>query len=74
MKAPSYKLAKFLVLLLALLTSNDYTLKDSFSFAEEVPSFGCAHYLARCDLESLFTNTPLKGTINICWQTFRKQN
>ena len=31
----TYKLAKFFVPLLAPLTSNEYTVKDSFSFAEE---------------------------------------
>ena len=62
----SYKLAKFLVLLLTLLTSTDYTIKDSFSFAEEVSSFDCAHYMTSFDIESLFTNIPLEETINIC--------
>ena len=46
---PSYKLAKFLVPLLTPLTSNDYTIKDSFSFAEEVSSFDCAHYMTSFD-------------------------
>ena len=36
---PTYKLAKFLVPLLAPLTSNEYTIKDSFPFAEELLSF-----------------------------------
>ena len=52
--------------LLTSLTSNDYTIKDSFSFVEEVPSFDCAHYMTSFDIESLFTNTPLEETINIC--------
>ena len=63
---PSYKLAKFLVLLLTPLTSNDFTIKDSFSFAEEVSSFDCAYYMTSFDIESLFTNIPLEETINIC--------
>ena len=42
---PSYKLAKFLVSLLTPLTSKDYTVKDLLSFAQEVSSFDCAHYL-----------------------------
>ena len=62
---PSYKLAKFLVLLLTPLTSNDFTIKDSFSFAEEVSSFDCAYYMTSFDIESLFTNIPLEETINI---------
>ena len=60
------KLAKFLVPLLTPLTSNDYTVKDSFSFAEEVSSFDCAHYMTSFDIESLFTNIPFEETINIC--------
>ena len=63
---PSYKLAKFLVLLLTPLTSNDFTIKDSISFAEEVSSFDCAHYMTSFDIESLFTNIPLEETISIC--------
>ena len=63
---PSYKLAKFLVPLLTPLTSNDFTIKDSFSFAEEVSSFNCAYYMTSFDIESLFTNIPLEETINIC--------
>ena len=63
---PSYKLAKFLVPLLTPLTSNDFTIKDSFSFAEEVSSFDCAYYMTSFDIESPFTNIPLEETINIC--------
>ena len=63
---PSYKLAKFLVPLLTPLTSNNFTIKDSFSFAEEVSSFDCAYYMTSFDNESLFTNIPLEETINIC--------
>ena len=36
---PSQKLGKFLVPLVTTLTSNDYTIKDPFLFAEEVSSF-----------------------------------
>ena len=63
---PSYKLDKFLVPLLTPLTSSDFTIKDSFSFAEEVSSFDCAHYMTSFDIESLFTKIPLEEIINIC--------
>ena len=63
---PSYKLAKFIIPLLTPLTSSDYTIKDSFSFAEEVPSFDCAYCMSSFDTEPLFTNIPLEETINIC--------
>ena len=33
---PTYKLAKFIAPILKLLTSNKYTVKDSFTFAEEI--------------------------------------
>ena len=62
---PSYKLAKFFVLLLTPLTSNDYSIKDSFSFVEEVSSFDCAHYMTSFDIESLFASIPIEETINI---------
>ena len=63
---PSYKLAQFLVLLLTPLTSDDFTIKDSFPFAEELFSFDYAHYMTSFDTEFLFTNIPLAETINIC--------
>ena len=67
---PSYKLAKFLVPLLTPLTSNDYTIKDSFPFEEEVSSFDCAHYMSSFNIETLFTNILLEETINICVENF----
>ena len=57
-------------MLLTPLTSNDYTIKDLFSFSEEVSSFDCAHYMTSFDTESLFTNIPLEKTINICVENF----
>ena len=63
---PSYQLAKFLAPLIAPLTSNDFTIKDSFTFAEEVSSFDCAYYMTSFDIDSLFTNISLEETINIC--------
>ena len=56
------------------LTSNNYTIKDSFSFAEEVSSFDCAHYMTSFDIKSLFTNIPLEETINICVDQLFKNN
>ena len=63
---PTYKLGKFFVPLLAPLTSNEYTIKDSFSFAEELLSFDSNLVMASFDVESLFTNIPLKETIDLC--------
>ena len=36
LQSPSYNLAKFLVPLLDPLTKNEYTVKDSFHFAEDI--------------------------------------
>ena len=52
--------------LLAPVTSNEYTIKDSFSFSEELLTFDCNLVMASFDIESLFTNIPLKETIDIC--------
>ena len=66
---------KILLLLLTPLTLNNYTIEISFSFAEEVSPFDCAHYMTSFDIESLFTNIPLEETINICIDTlFEIQN
>ena len=51
--------------MLAPLTSNEYTIKNSFSFAEELLSFDSNLVMASFDVESLFTNIPLKETIDL---------
>jgi len=60
---PVYKLAKFLVPILSPLTVNDYTVKDSFTFAKEVVNFDHNLFMASLDVESLFTNIPIDETI-----------
>ena len=62
----SYGLAKFLVPLLAPITTNSYVCKDSFSFAAEVRNQNSDLYMASFDVDSLFTNIPLDETIDIC--------
>ena len=57
---PTYKLAKFFVPLLAPLTSNEYNIKDSFSFAEGLLSFDSNLVMASFDVESLFYQYPIK--------------
>ena len=63
---PTYKLATFLVPILEPLTTNEYTIKDSFTFAEELQSFDSKLVMASFDIESLFTNIPLQETIDLC--------
>ena len=57
---PTYKLAKFLAPMLEPLTTNEYTIKDSFTFAEELQSFDSKLVMASFDVESLFLTFPCK--------------
>ena len=63
-KTPSYNIAKHLVPILELLTTNKFTIKNSFEFAKEVveQDYG---FMTSLDVESVFTNIPLEETINI---------
>ena len=61
----TYHLSKFLVPLLATITTNNFSTKDSFHFAQEILHQDSSLYMASLDIESLFTNIPLNETINI---------
>ena len=63
---PSYKLAKRLVLKLSSITFNKFTVKDSLAFAEDIVHKDIKLFISSLDVDSLFTNIPLKETINIC--------
>ena len=63
---PSHKLAKFLVPKLSSITSNEFTGKDSFAFAEEIVHQNDKCFMGSLDMDSVFTNTHLEETINIC--------
>ena len=69
---PTCKLAKFLVPILKPLTSNEYTIKDSFVFAEEIVEQDCECFIGSLDVDSLFTNIPLEETIDLCANTLFK--
>ena len=71
---PTYKIAKFLVPILSNLTTNEYTIKDSFSFAKEIVQQDSSFYMGSLDVDSLFTNIPLEETINICTESVYNQN
>ena len=62
----SYKIAKFLVPLLSELTTNNYVLKDSFAFANDILSQDNNLFMTSFDVDSLFTNLPLQETIDLC--------
>ena len=63
----SYNVAKFLVPVFSSITSNEYSLKDSFQFVNQVTSIDNAndYVMASFDVTSLFTNIPLDETIDI---------
>ena len=51
---------------LSSITFNEFTVKDSFVFAEEIVHQDGKLFMGSFDVDSLFTNIPLKETINIC--------
>ena len=67
-KLASYKICKFLVPILAPLTTNEYTIENSATFAKFVQSVPNANrlFMSSFDVENLFTNIPLEETIAIC--------
>ena len=64
-KTPSYNIAKYLVPILEPITTNKFTIKNSFEFAKEVTEQGSGLFMSSLDVESLFTNIPLEEAINI---------
>ena len=71
---PTYKLAKYLLPFLTPLTRNEYTITDSFHFAEEICKQDPNLYMASLDVDSLFTNIPLDETIDICIDSLYKDD
>ena len=69
---PTYKLAKLLLRILKSLTSNEYTVKDSFAFAEEIVEQDSKIFMGSLDVDSLFTNFPFEETTDICTNTLFK--
>ena len=69
-KTPAYKLAKFLVSILSPLTTNEYSVENSYKFAQEIQNQGDSSglFMASFDVENLFTNIPLQETIQIIVQ------
>ena len=53
---PTHKLAKFLVAILKSLTSNKYTVNDSFGFAEETAEHDFGFLMGSLNVDSLFTH------------------
>ena len=73
LNTPTYKLAKFLVPILKALTTNEFTVKDSFHFVEEIVDQQHDLFIGSLDVDSLFTNIPLEETIEICTNELFKE-
>ena len=71
---PTYKIATFLVPVLICLTINEFTVKDSFSFAKKIVEQVRNFYMGSLDADSLFTNISIEETINICAESIFDQN
>ena len=56
------------------LTHNEFTIKDSFNFAQEISTHDSSLYMANLDVESLFTNIPLNETIDNCISDLHNKN
>ena len=68
------KWAKYFVPLLQHLTSNKLILKNPFEFAKIICEQNAGLFMASSDVDSLYTNVPLKETINICVNELFKSN
>ena len=51
------------------MTVNEFTIKDSFAVAKEIVDQDSSLFMASLDVDSLFLNIPLDGTINICTES-----
>ena len=54
------------------LTTNGYTIKDSFIFAGEIQCFDSNLVMASFDTKSIFTSFPLQETIDLCVENLFK--
>ena len=54
--------------------TNEFTVKDSFHFAEEIVDQQHDLFMGSLDVDSLFTNIPLEETIEICTNELFKES
>ena len=74
LNTPTYKLGNVLVPILKLLKANEFTVKDSFHFAEEIVDQQHNLFMGSLDVDSPFTNIPLDETIEICSNELFKES
>ena len=55
-------------------TTNEFTVKDYFHFAEEIVDQQHDLFMGSLDVDSLFTNKPLEETIEICINELFKES
>lgn len=65
----NYKLAKYLSNLLIPYTSSEHTLTNSLQFVNQILPHNGSHIMASFDVESLYTNVPLREAIEITANT-----
>ena len=73
MNTPTYKRTKFLVQILKPLTTNEFTIKDSFHFTEEIVDQQPDFVIYSLDVDFLFTNITLEKIIEICTNKLFKE-
>ena len=66
MNTPTYLLDKYLNPILSPLTSNEYYVKSSFDFAEDVVNYDHDIYMASLAVDSLFASILSEKTIKSC--------
>ena len=71
---PTYNPTKYLVSILKPFTTNEFIVKDSFHFAEEIVDQQLDFFMGNLDVDSLFTNTPLEETIGVCKNKLFKES
>ena len=60
------KLVKFLVPVSSDITQNEFTVRDSLAFVDEILTQDSDLYMDSLDVDALFNNIPLDETIDIC--------
>ena len=68
-KTSSYNLAKLLVSLIEPITKKHFTVINNFAFSNEICKQNSEYYIARLDVESLFTSIQSEETIKICFDS-----
>ena len=64
----SFKISKYLVQILSPIAENEYTIKNSTHFKNEIEKVANSQdfIMASFDIKDLYTNIPLQETIEIC--------